>query len=130
MNRIYLDNNATTGVDPRVLTAMLETLSPSPANPSSTHYFGQEARNLLSKARGNCAEFFQVKPNEIIFTSGGTESLNTVLRGLFEASSHGHILSSDVEHSAVFNTLTALEKRGVNVTYLPAGLWGAVRPEA
>lgn len=130
VSKIFLDNNATTGVDPRVLEAMLPCLSTMPANPSSAHYFGQEARNKLSRVRHEIAEFFQVKPTELIFTSGGTESLNMIFRGLFGFSPRGHIISSNVEHSSVFKTLQVLEKLGCKVTYLPAGLWGVVKPEA
>jgi cysteine desulfurase len=125
MIRIYLDNNATTGVDPRVLDAMMDDLSGIPANPSSVHHFGQEARKQIARARQTISGILHVKPHELIFTSGGTEALNMILRGI----SGGHILTSDVEHSAVFNTLQMLEKKGAKATYLPAGLWGAVRPE-
>lgn len=128
MRRIYLDNNATTGVDPRVLDAMMDDLSGIPANPSSVHHFGQEARKQITRARQAISGALHVKPHELIFTSGGTESLNMILRG-FSGFSGGHILTSNVEHSAVFNTLQALEKKGAKVTYLPAGLWGAVRLE-
>ena len=76
---IYLDNNATTPLDPRVLDAMVQELRGPPANPSSIHAFGQQARRLLSNARHSCASYFQVKPEEVIFTSGGSESLNLLL---------------------------------------------------
>jgi cysteine desulfurase len=126
-SRIYLDNNATTGVDPRVLEAMLIDLSPTPANPSSVHYFGQEARNRLAKARQTIAEFLQVKPTEILFTSGGTESLNMMLRGILQ--SPGHIISSNIEHSALFNTIDHLREKGSEVSYLPTGPSGRVNPQ-
>lgn len=124
-SRIYLDNNATTGVDPKVLEAMLPELSTTPANPSSAHSFGREARARLSRARQQIADFLQVKPAELTFTSGGTESLNMLIRGLMPAS--GHCISSDVEHSAVFNTIQSL--KGPTASFLKTGLWGAVRPE-
>lgn len=127
MKRIYLDNNATTGLDPRVLHEMLPFLSSTPANPSSSHFFGQEARSHLSKAHQSIAQFFHVKPSEIIFTSGGTESLNLLLRGFYALNPRAHVITSDVEHSAVYKTLDALTSW--EVTSLPAGLWGAVRPE-
>ncbi|MBS0620405.1 MAG: cysteine desulfurase [Verrucomicrobia bacterium] len=115
---IYLDNNATTGIDPRVLEAMLPELSQTPSNPSSAHFFGREAKNRLQAARATIARYLKVSPNEIIFTSGGTESMNLLLHGI-----DGHILSSNVEHSCVYS---ALQRK--NTTFLPAGLHGAVTP--
>jgi cysteine desulfurase len=125
MKRIYLDNNATTGVDPEVLQAMLADLTTTPANPSSIHYFGQEARNRITKARQTIADFLKVKSNEIIFTSGGTESLNMVIKGIPK----GHIITSNIEHSALFNTIDSLREKGYDSTYLPTGLTGHVNPE-
>jgi cysteine desulfurase len=127
--RIYLDNNATTGVDPRVLEEMLPELSLTPGNPSSIHYFGQEARKRLQNSRESIAAFFHVKPHEVIFTSGGTEAMNLMLRGFFADEISIHVITSDVEHSCVYKTLTALQKRGLDVSFLPAGLTGAVSPE-
>jgi cysteine desulfurase len=127
--RIYLDNNATTGVDPRVLEEMLPELSLTPGNPSSIHYFGQEARKRLQNSRESIAAFFQVKPHEVIFTSGGTEAMNLMLRGFFADEISIHVITSNVEHSCVYKTLTALQKRGLDVSFLPAGLTGAVSPE-
>jgi cysteine desulfurase len=123
MNAIYLDNNATTGLDPRVLDAMLEDLGPLPANPSSVHAFGRAAREKLSRARRTVADYFSVQSREILFTSSGTEALNTLIRGI----GTGRILTSDVEHSAV---LKAAQATGRPVTLLPAGTWGVVQPEA
>ncbi|MBX7065988.1 MAG: cysteine desulfurase [Parachlamydiales bacterium] len=119
--RIYLDNNATTQLDPRVFKAMLLDLSGPPANPSSVHAFGQRAKGLLSKARAQTASFFGAKPEEILFTSGGTESINYFLRGL-----SGHIITTSIEHSAIYKTLQASK---LEVTELPVGLWGAPLPE-
>jgi cysteine desulfurase len=129
MKRIYLDNNGTTGIDPRVLEAMLPHLSPIPGNPSSYHYFGQEAKRLLQNSREQIAAFFQVKPHEVIFTSGGTEAMNHLLRGFFPNAVSGHVISSNVEHSCVYNTLLDLQKKGLEVSFLPAGLLGAVSPQ-
>ncbi|PIS03023.1 MAG: cysteine desulfurase [Chlamydiae bacterium CG10_big_fil_rev_8_21_14_0_10_42_34] len=126
MQRIYLDNNATTALDPRVFKAMLEDFSGPAANPSSVHWFGQRARNLLSNARNQVASFFSAKPDEIIFTSGGTESLNIFLRGL---PTKGHVITTGIEHSAIFQTIQALKSQGLEVTYVPVGLWGAPLPE-
>ncbi len=129
MKKIYLDNNGTTGLDPRVIQAMEEVLTPIPLNPSSMHYFGQQAKQWLTRSRDTIAQLLHVKPHELIFTSGGTEALNFLLRGFYALSPGCHILSSDVEHPAVRLTLADLERIGAQVTYLPAGLWGAVRPE-
>jgi cysteine desulfurase len=127
--RIYLDNNATTGVDPRVLEAMLSELSSTPSNPSSIHYFGQEAKQRLQNSRKTVAAFFNVKPHEVIFTSGGTEAMNLMLYGFFSKEITGHAITSNVEHSCVNNTMNALQKNGLDVSFLPAGLLGAVPPE-
>lgn len=126
--RIYLDNNATTGVDPRVLEAMLPELSLTPNNPSSIHYFGQQAKQRLQHARETVATFLNVKPHEVIFTSGGTEAMNLMLRGLFPKEIRGHAITSNVEHSCVYKTLNALQKNGLELSFLPAGLLGAVSP--
>lgn len=124
--RIYLDNNATTGLDTRVLNAMLEELSTVPSNPSSTHYFGQQARARLQKARDTIASFLQVKAHEILFTSGGTESINLAIRGRLQGNRYCHVISSNVEHSCVYNTLMQLKAEGIDTSFLPAGLLGAV----
>ncbi|HUD02009.1 MAG TPA: cysteine desulfurase family protein, partial [Rhabdochlamydiaceae bacterium] len=121
MKKIYLDNNATTALDPRVIEAMQEVLTPIPFNSSSIHSFGQESKKLLTKSRDTIAHALHVKPQELVFTSGGTEALNLLLRG-FPAS---HIITSNVEHPAVRETLKSLDAK---VTYLPAGLWGAIQP--
>lgn len=121
-SRIYLDNNATTQVDPRVLEVMLSELSGPPSNPSSIHWFGQQARQHLTQARETVASFFRAKPAEIIFTSGGTESVNLFLRGL---KAQGHLITTAIEHSCIYKTAQILESTGLSVTYLPVGLWGA-----
>lgn len=119
---IYLDNNATTTLDPRVFKAMLAEFQGGPANPSSTHFFGKKAHRLLEKAREEVASFFGSKPQEIIFTSGGTESVNLFLRGLKK----GHIISTKIEHSCIYKTLQDLDS---SVTYVPINSWGAPLPE-
>lgn len=97
-------------------------LSGPPGNPSSVHWFGQQARNQLTQARRTVASFFKAKPEEIIFTSGGTESLNLLLRGL---GTKGHIITTSIEHSSLYKTIQTLEASGLEVTYLPVGLYGA-----
>ena len=108
MQRIYLDNNSTTALDVRVFKAMLADLSGPPANPSSVHWFGMQARNALMAARQTAASFFHGKPDEIIFTSGGTESLNLMLRGL---TPKGHLITSPIEHSSMYRTSKLLKSR-------------------
>ncbi len=127
--RIYLDNNSTTGIDPRVLEAMLPELSELPSNPSSIHYFGQQAKTRLSVARSTIANFLKVKPQEIVFTSSGTEAMNLLLRGFFHKEISGHAISSNAEHSCVYKTLLDLQEKGLDVSFLPAGLLGAVTPD-
>jgi cysteine desulfurase len=127
--RIYLDNNAGTLVAQPVIAAIVEHLQKIPGNPSSLHSFGQEARAVLNKGRSTIAEFLHVKPKEIIFTSGGTESLNMVLFGLFAENPQGHIITSNVDHSAVYSTCKYLETRGCRVTYLQPDLGGVIKPE-
>src|SRR5262249_37474793 len=101
--RIYLDNNASTVLDPRVREFLIHTLPQLQGNPSSTHSLGQKARNLISKARNSIAAFLHAKPSEIIFTSSGTENANMILRGLV-AQKKSHIITSSVEHSCVYTT--------------------------
>lgn len=119
--RIYLDNAATTPIDPRVVEAMMPYLTGSFGNASSIHSFGQEAKAAVDKARHQVAALINARPNEIVFTSGGTEADNLGIRGLAEANEHHgkHIITSVFEHSAVLNTCQELEKRGWRVTYLP-----------
>ncbi|MBI3508632.1 MAG: cysteine desulfurase [Chlamydiia bacterium] len=121
MERIYLDNNATTALDLRVFQAMLAEWKGPPANPSSLHWFGQRARALLQAARQQTASFFGANPEEILFTSGGTESLNLLIRSLKK----GHVITSTIEHSCVYKTLKEQESASLSVTFLPVTLWGA-----
>jgi cysteine desulfurase len=131
LQRIYLDNSATTQPDPRVIEAMLPFLTEKFGNASSIHYFGQEARAAVDTARHQVAALINARPNEITFTSGGTESNNLAIRGLVEANEkYGrHIVTSAIEHSAVKNVCEDLEKRGYQVTYLPVYENGIIRIE-
>lgn len=124
--RIYLDNNATTGLAPEVLEAMLPEFTSTPNNPSSVHFFGQEAKKRLHNSRETIAAYLKVKPQEILFTSGGTEAMNLLLRGFFSKEVTGHVITSNVEHSCVYKTLKVLQEKGLEVTFLPAGLTGAI----
>lgn len=128
--RIYLDNNATTQIDPRVLDAVVNVLKEEIGNPSSTHSFGQESRGRLTKARAAIANYFRFKPNEVIFTSSGTEAINMVIRGLFEGNYKGHIITSSVEHSCTYATVKLMEASGCQATFLSPGMLGAVTPDA
>ncbi len=127
-NRINLDNNATTPLDPRVLDEMLPFMSSGPYNPSSSHFYGQEGKKLLSKARENIAGFLGVAPREILFTSGGTESMNLLILGSLSRENLGHIITSNLEHPCVTRCVEALEKRGFDATYLTPGKRGAPIP--
>jgi cysteine desulfurase len=129
--RIYLDNSATTPIDQSVVEAMMPYLTEKFGNASSIHFFGQESRAAIDKARHQVAEIINSRPNEIIFTSGGTESNNLAIRGLCEANEkYGkNIITSQIEHSAVKNVCEDLEKRGFEVTYLPVYEDGIVRIE-
>src|SRR5690606_24826754 len=127
--RIYLDNSATTPVEPEVLETMMPYLAEAYGNASSIHHFGQTARAAVDKARHQVAALLNARPNEIVFTSGGTEADNLAIRGVLEANldSGKHIITSAIEHSAVKNTCQDLEKRGYEVTYLPVYDDGIVR---
>jgi cysteine desulfurase len=127
--RVYLDHNASTPVHPEVVAAMLPYFSESFGNPSSVHAFGREAREGVETARERLARFLGARPEEIIFTSGGTESDNLALKGLAGASGKGHLITSSIEHHAVLRTAQALERLGVAVTYLPVDGYGMVDPD-
>jgi cysteine desulfurase len=126
--RIYLDNSATTPLDPAVVEAMMPYLTDKFGNPSSIHFFGQEAKSAIDKARHQVAALLNARPNEIVFTSGGTEANNLAIRGLVEASEkYGrHIVTSEIEHSAVKNTCADLASRGFRVTHLAVNREGLV----
>lgn len=129
--RIYLDHSATTPVDPRVAEVLARSLTENFGNPSSVHGFGQRARAAVDRARREVASLINARPNEIIFTSGGTEANNLALRGICEASAaHGkHIITSAIEHPSVRGVCGALEQRGWEVTRLPVYENGIVRVE-
>lgn len=129
--RIYLDNSATTPIDKTVVEAMLPFFNEKFGNASSIHFFGQEARAAVDRARHQTADIINARPNEIVFTSGGTEANNLAIRGLIEANEkYGkHIVTSQIEHSAVKEVCADLEKRGYEVTYLPVYEDGIVKIE-
>lgn len=129
MTRIYLDNNATTPIDPRLFDLFISCSFTVFGNPSSIHSHGQEARAYLIKARDDIARIFGVRSQEVVFTSSATEALNMLLRGFFEPKPTGHLITSSVEHAAVYTTAKYLESQGVEVTYLDVGPMGAPTAE-
>jgi cysteine desulfurase len=117
----YLDYNSTTPIDSRVLESMLPFLKDNFANPSSTHKFGQSINEKVNQAREKIADLINAEPNEIIFTSGATESINIAIKGVAECYSikGKHIITVSTEHKAVLDTCKELERKGFEVTYLP-----------
>lgn len=128
IKRIYLDNNATTPLDPLVIEAMKEELSKGPRNPSSIHFFGQEAKKTLLSSRQTIAKFLNVKPHEIVFTSSGTESLNLLIHGLLPKERR-HLITTDLEHPCIYENMKALDAQGIPITFLSPGLRGSPSPE-
>lgn len=127
--RVYLDHNASTPVHPDVLAEMLPFFSEQFGNPSSVHGFGREARAGLDLARERVARFLAVAPEEIVFTSGGTESDNLGVKGLAWARGRGHLITSRVEHHAVLRACQWLEGQGFAVTYVGVDGHGMVDPD-
>ena len=127
--RVYLDHNASTPVHPEVVEAMLPYFAERFGNPSSVHAFGREAREGLETAREQIAHFLRVGKEEIVFTSGGTESDNMAVKGVAMARGRGHIITSRIEHHAVLRTCESLETLGFEVTYLPVDGSGMVDPD-
>jgi cysteine desulfurase len=131
--RIYLDHNATTPVDPAAAEAMSHALTGLFGNPSSVHYFGQQAKAALDEARTAVAALIGGEPSEIVFTSGGTEADNFAIRGVaetLEATARRQLITSAIEHEAVLNTLKALARRGWRTTILPVDATGIVSADA
>ena len=128
---IYLDYNSTTPVDRAVLDAMLPYFADNFGNASSIHSSGQRGRSVVDAARDSVAALIAAKTAEIVFTSGGTEADNLALFGSVAASNHSrkHIITTAIEHHAVLNAAQALEKQGIDVTYVPVGASGIVDPQ-
>ena len=131
MKKLYLDNAATTPTDPRVLQAMLPCFTEIYGNPSSLHAFGQTAKHLVEEARKTVASFIEASPEEIIFTSGGTEGNNTVIEGIAHARREkgNHIITSKTEHHSILEACHFLEKEGFEVTLIPVNEYGLVDPD-
>ncbi|MGI5823522.1 MAG: cysteine desulfurase NifS [Dethiobacteria bacterium] len=132
MQKIYMDHGATTPLDEEVLAAMLPYLRGKYGNPSSLHFHGREARAGLETAREKTARALGASPEEIIFTSGGTEANNMVIQGVarnFSAGDRRHVITSAIEHHAVLDTVAYLGRNGFDVTFLPVDRYGLVDPE-
>ncbi|OPY50561.1 MAG: putative cysteine desulfurase 2 [Methanosaeta sp. PtaU1.Bin060] len=131
MKRIYLDHSATTPVAPEVLEAMLPYFTEKFGNASSLHSFGLEAKQALEESRKKVAGLLGADPEELIFTSGGTESDNLALKGIaYRNKTKGrHIITTSIEHPAILETCRKLETEGFDVTYLPVNSEGLIEPE-
>jgi len=129
-DKIYLDFNASTPVDQRVADVMAESLRSAFGNPSSGHWAGVPARELVERARERVAGLLGCSASEIVFTSGGSESNNLVLKGLFEKHRHSgaHIISTQVEHPAIVEPCRFLERQGARITWLPVDGTGRIDP--
>ncbi|HJN19845.1 MAG TPA: cysteine desulfurase family protein [Candidatus Nitrosopelagicus sp.] len=126
---IYLDNAASTEIHPEVVKEMLPYFDKYYGNPSSIHQFGRKAKNAIEKARKQVAALIGAEPNEIIFTSGGTESNNTIFYGIIsqgEKFELSHIITSSIEHDAVLEPIRQFEKNGCQITYLPVDKHGMI----
>ncbi len=128
MKQIYFDNAATTRVDDEVVKEMLPYFSEKYGNASSQHFKGQEAKESMEKARKIIAKSINAGAHEIIFTSGGTESNNLALKGLFFSNypTKNHIITTKIEHDCILNTCKWLEKQGAKITYLDVDAEGFV----
>ncbi len=131
MKPIYLDYNATTPIAPEVVEEMLPFLKEHFGNPSSGHFYGQITKQAVAVARKRVANLLGCSPDEIIFTSGGSEANNLALRGIAFANKDkgNHIITVEIEHPAIIDTCKYLEKNGFDVTYLPVDQNGMVNPE-
>jgi cysteine desulfurase len=129
---IYMDHAGTTPLDSRVLEAMMPYFSQRFGNPSSVHCIGQEARHALDESRERVANVLGCRSSEVVFTSGGTESDNTAIKGTAYAlqQTGNHIITSTVEHHSVLHACQHLETQGFDVTYLPVDEYGMVNPES
>ena len=130
MQRVYLDNAATTKVLPSIAEVMCKTMVENYGNPSSIYKLGQQAKEIIDTAREQVAELINASPKEIIFTGGGSEGDTMLLMGVAHANAKKgkHIITTAVEHHAILHTCNALEKEGYSVTYLPVDEFGKVDP--
>lgn len=128
MNLYYFDNAATTALDEDVLNEMRPFLTSYYGNPSSLYDLGKISKQAIEKSRLEISKILNCKPSEIYFTSGGSESDNTAIKGITKASKHkgNHIITSSIEHPAILETCKDLEKEGFKVTYLPVDQFGSI----
>ncbi|MBI4777996.1 cysteine desulfurase [Candidatus Desantisbacteria bacterium] len=131
MKRVYMDYNATTPVHPAVAEEMEKYIYEYFGNPSSGHWYGKKTREGVEKARKRIAVLLGCKPEEIVFTSGGTEANNHVIRGVAETfrNKGNHIITSVIEHPSVIKPCQYLEKKGYEITYLPVDRYGMINPD-
>ncbi len=127
--RIYLDNNASTALDPRIIALLTEWMPKIQGNPSSVHSFGREARGWINQAREQIARTLGVRASEILFTSSGTESAHLAMEGLLANHTSGHIITSEAEHACVHGKAKQLQKQGFEVTFLKPTAEGFIDPE-
>ena len=129
MERIYLDHAATSPTHPEVVEKMIPYMTETFGNPSSIHFYGRQTRHAVDEARRACARSIHANPNEIIFTSGGTEADNLALIGVARANRYkgNHIITTQIEHHAILHTCELLEREGFEVTYLPVDETGRVQ---
>ena len=125
MNKIYFDNAATTEISEKVISEMMKTMKVNYGNPSSTHSHGRNSKAILELSRKTIAEKFNVNPNEIIFTSGGTESNNMIIKTVAISQNIERIISTKIEHKAVLNSIESIAKeRGVTIIFLDVDEYG------
>ncbi len=130
MKKVYLDHNATTPVHPEVLEAIMPFLTDGFGNPSSTHWAGLEVASHIDRAREHVARLIGAKPEEIVFTAGGSEGDNMALKGvLMRVGKGAHCVTSEVEHPAIHSTCQLLEGYGFECTYVPVDKYGIVSPQ-
>lgn len=129
MDSIYFDHAATTPLDPRVLEAMMPYLTESYGNANSAHQLGRTAKVAIEDSREDIAKMLGAEPSEIIFTSGGTESDNAIIKGVIAGTGKKEIITSPIEHHAVLHPAESLEHQGVTVTYLQPDKEGIITAE-
>jgi cysteine desulfurase len=133
MSPVYFDYNATTPLAPEVASAMRELMEQPFGNPSSLHWAGARARTAIERARRQVAALIGCEPDEVIFTSGGTESNNAALAGVFfghRANEPAHVIISSVEHPSIYNTTAFLQRLGATVTQVPVDRFGQTDPDS
>jgi cysteine desulfurase len=131
--RVYLDNNSTTPIDPRIKAAIEPYLTTVFGNPSNLHYFGRESAEGIARAREQIAAYLNARPEEIYFTSGGTEANNWAIKGVAVAlmlTKGRHLITSPIEHASVLGSVGYLQEMGWQVGYLPVDAYGLIDPDS